>query len=75
MKVIILKSEIWEILIFEQIFVIENSIQLQKLVLERNINWATNITLGAIMQVIAIFILKLQFSCQIFLFIKDNITI
>jgi hypothetical protein len=66
MKVIILKSEIWEILIFEQIFVIENSIQLQKLVLERNINWATNITFGAITQVIAIFIKKLQFSCQFF---------
>jgi hypothetical protein len=31
---------------FWVIFVIENSIQLQKLVLERNINWATNSHLG-----------------------------
>ncbi len=75
MKVIIFKSKIWEILIFEQIFVIENSIQLQKLLLERNINWATNITFGAITQVIAIFIKKLHFSCQFYLFIKDNINV
>jgi len=47
---------------FQVIFVIENSIQIQNLVS------GNQFALGAITQVIVIFIKKLQFACQIVLF-------